>query len=87
MKLVLKNNVDKKEYEFSVTDLEDSGMFWHFNLSLASGMCDGEYSYVLFDDDNEQVAEGLAQIGDYTIAPQEQHTYNNNNAEYIQYNG
>jgi hypothetical protein len=47
MKLVLKNNVDKKEYEFSVTDLEDSGMFWHFNLSLVSGMCDGEYSYVL----------------------------------------
>lgn len=87
MKLILKNNVDKKEYEFSVTDLEDSGMFWHFNLSLVSGMCDGEYSYVLYDNDNKQVAEGLLQIGDYEIKQQEQPVYTNNNNEYIQYNG
>lgn len=86
MKLIFKNNVDKKEYEFSVVDLEDSGMYWHFNINLVSGMPDGEYSYVLYDDDNKQVAEGLCQIGDYTIKPQEQHTYNNN-TEYVQYNG
>jgi hypothetical protein len=87
MKLILKNNVDKKEYEFSVTDLEDSGMFWHFNINLVDGMPDGEYSYVLYDNDNKQVAEGLLQIGDYEIKQQEQPVYTNNNNEYIQYNG
>lgn len=87
MKLILKNNVDKKEYEFSVVDLEDSGMFWHFNINLVSGMPDGEYSYFLFDDDGKQVAEGLLQVGDYTIREQEQPVYTNNNTEYIQYNG
>ena len=87
MKLILKNNVDKKEYEFSVVDLEDSGMFWHFKINLVSGMPDGEYSYFLFDDDEKQVAEGLLQVGDYTIKEQEQPVYTNNNTEYIQYNG
>lgn len=87
MKLILKNNVDKKEYEFSVVDLEDSGMFWHFNINLVSGMPDGEYSYFLFDNDEKQVAEGLVQVGNYEIREEEKHTYNNSGTEYLQYNG
>ena len=83
MKLRLKNNVDKKEYEFTVEDLEDSGMFWHFHINLYENMNDGEYSYFLYDEDN-LVAEGLLQIGSYEIKSEEKHTYNNNQ-EYIQY--
>ena len=86
MKLILKNNVDKKEYEFSVTDLEDSGMFWHFHINLPNGMPDGEYGYFLYDENDKEVAEGLVQIGYYEIKEQEQSVYNNNQ-EYIQYNG
>lgn len=85
MKLRLKNNVDKKEYEFTVEDLEDSGMFWHFNINLYENMNDGEYSYFLYDEDN-LVAEGLLQIGNFEISVEEQHTYNNEN-NYIQYQG
>lgn len=87
MRLLLKNNVDKKEYTFTGEDLGDSVMFWHFNINLVSGMPDGEYSYFLFDDDEKQVAEGLLQVGDYTIKEQEQPVYTNNNTEYIQYMG
>lgn len=86
MKLRLKNNVDKKEYEFNVEDLEDSGMFYHFHINLLNGMPDGEYGYFLYDENNKKVAEGLLQVGDYTIREQEQPVYNNNQ-EYIQYNG
>ena len=86
MKLILKNNVDKKEYEFSVVDLEDSGMFWHFTISLPSGIDNGEYNYYLYDENDKLVAEGLVQIGSYTIRPEEQHIYNNEN-NYIQYQG
>lgn len=88
MKLVLKNNVDKKEYVFTgLTDNNTSGMFYQFNIQLEDGMPDGEYNYVLFDNNNKQVAEGISQIGDYTVTPEEQPIYNNNNTEYIQYNG
>ena len=87
MKLTFKNNTDKKSYDFNVTDLRDSGMFYHFDsITLPSGMPDGEYSYFLYDEDGKQVAEGLCQIGDYQLKPQEHTVYNNNN-EYLQYNG
>lgn len=88
MRLLLKNNVDKKEYEFSVTDLEDSGMFYHFDsISLPNGIVDGEYNYYLYDENDKLVAEGLVQVGNYEIREEEKHTYNNNNTEYIQYMG
>lgn len=86
MKLILKNNVDKSEFEFTVTDTENSTMFYEFSISLESNMSEGEYTYFLYDTDNKLVAEGLCQIGDYVLTPQEQPIYNNNNSEYIQYN-
>lgn len=87
MRLLLKNNVDKKGYEFSVTDLEDSVMFYHFDsISLPNGIVDGEYNYFLYDENDKLVAEGIVQVGNYEIREEEKHTYNNN-TEYIQYMG
>lgn len=88
MKLILKNNVDKKEYEFTVTDLGDSVMFYHFeNIQLPNGIVDGEYSYFLYDNDNNLVAQGLAQIGDYVPSTGDQKTYTSQDNNYLQYNG
>lgn len=87
MKLEFKNNVDKNIYTFEVDDIEDSTMFYHFtDISLPSGIDDGEYNYYLYDESDKLVAEGLVQIGSYTIRPEEQHIYNNEN-NYIQYQG
>lgn len=67
MKLTFKNNTDKKSYDFNVTDLSDSGMFYHFDsITLPSGIPDGDYNYYLYDENDKLVAEGLCQIGTYT---------------------
>lgn len=86
MRLLLKNNVDKKEYTFTGEDLGDSVMFWHFNINLYDGMPDGEYGYFLYDNEEKLVAEGLVQVGNYEIREEEKHIYNNEN-NYIQYQG
>lgn len=85
MTLKFVNNVSKKEYEYSVTDLNDSKLYYHFeNFVLDDGMDDGEYNYFLFDNDDNLVAQGLVQIGDYVP----EHTiYDNNDVKYKQYNG
>lgn len=83
MTLKLTNNVTKKEYEFNVEDKNDSRLYYSFEVELEDGMDDGEYDYQLYDDD-EIVAHGICQIGDYVP----QHTiYDNNNQGYTQYNG
>lgn len=88
MKLILKNNVDKNEYIFNVSDIGDSEMFYHFeNVQLQSGMVDGEYGYFLYDSNDNLVAQGLCQIGNYVPTTGDQKTYKNNNNEYKQYNG
>lgn len=85
MTLKLVNNVSKKEYEFNVTDVGDSKMYYHFeNFTLEDGMDDGEYNYFLFDNDDNLVAQGLVQIGNYV--PQNTITYENNKTTYKQYN-
>ena len=66
MKLIFINSVDKKEYEFSVTDLEDSKLYYHFNnFELPNDIDDGQYDYFLYDSEDELVAQGLVQIGTY----------------------
>lgn len=86
MKLVLINSVDKKKYEFSVTDAEDSGMFYHFtDIQLPSGIDDGQYDYSLYDDEDELVATGIVQIGTFV---EEQAEYTGSTSQtYIQYQG
>lgn len=82
MLLKLYNNLTKKEYKFSVNDKETSRNFFHFQMKLKKNMDDGEYTYVLFDDELE-VARGVLQVGDYT-APSTAYTKNNT---YKQYKG
>lgn len=65
MKLVLKSSITKKKWEFNVRDNNDSKLFYHFrNFQLTEAMDDGEYEYELFDNE-ELVAQGLLQIGNY----------------------
>ena len=83
MTLKFINNVDKKEYVFqNMEDINDSKMFYHFNIMIHEGMPDGSYEYHLIDN-NVVVARGNAQIGEYS---QTNTTYTKNN-EFIQYNG
>lgn len=82
MLLKLINNLDKKSYTFTVNDKETSRNFFHFQLKLGNGMDDGEYTYILYDED-EEVARGLLQIGDYR---QTVTAYTKNNT-YKQYQG
>lgn len=86
MYLKLTNNLTKIDYTFTgLTDNLESRLFYAFNLSLQEGMADGEYTYTLFDDDDQVKATGLCQIGDYK--PEEKHEYKKDNNGYIQYNG
>lgn len=83
MKLKFVNTVDKKEYYFdNLEDINDSKMFFHFNIKLVSGMPDGSYEYTLYDG-NTKLAIGVVQIGDYK---QVNTAYTKNNT-FIQYKG
>lgn len=81
MTFFLINNLDKKEYSFSVIDDKTSKIYHHFKIMLKPNMPDGEYTYRLMDGENV-VACGLAQIGDYTPT---KITYNKPENGYIQY--
>lgn len=84
MELIFTNNVTKIQYSITgLTDLCTSALFWQFNINLPEGMLDGEYEYVLVDD-NRVVANGLLQIGGYTPSKQ---TYNNTDNGYTVYGG
>lgn len=84
MYLKLVSNVNKKEYIFSgLTDYNDSKMFYHFTLQLDEDMDDGSYTYYLFNDEEEQIATGVLQIGEYV---KEATAYTKNNS-YTVYNG
>lgn len=86
MLLKFENNVSKKEYEFQVSDVGDSVLFYHFeDFILDEGMDDGQYSYTLFDDEDKIVAVGLVQIGDFLPSTT---AYTKENKDvFIQYNG
>lgn len=84
MILKLTNNTTKKEYTFG--ELEDnlkSQVFYSFNITLPTGIEDGEYTYRLYDDEDKEIAVGLAQVGDYV----RQTIQHDNKTEYITYNG
>ncbi len=84
MTLKLISNVSKREYIYSgLTDYSDSKLFYHFPLQLDENMNDGSYTYYLFNDNDEQVATGNLQIGDYV---KEATAYTKNNT-YKVYNG
>lgn len=84
MVLRLTNSVDKKKYEYEVTDIADSSMYWHFDITLTGDEAEGEYKYELLDKDNNVLATGIAQIGDYVNETTTAYT-NNNQSGFIQY--
>lgn len=82
MKFIIKNNITHKEFEYSVTDLNESSIFYTFNINIPESLDDGEYSYTLKDDVDKILATGLMRIGDYKTENKE---YNNKDKKYIQY--
>lgn len=86
MQLDLVSNISKNAVLLSVIDLEDSALFYHFNINLFEGMEDGEYTYYLKDDE-KVLATGLVQIGDYKRDENVNTEYNDNNNGYIVYDG
>ena len=82
MKLILKNGITNKNFEYSVEDLNESSIYYTFNLNIPEEMDDGEYEYTLKDDEDKIVATGLIRVGDFK---QENKQYINNKDKYIQY--
>lgn len=86
MTLELVTNISKNAFLFGAIDLNDSALFYHFNINLSEGMEDGEYTYYLKDGD-KVLATGLLQIGDYKRDENVNTEYNDNNNGYIVYDG
>ena len=82
MKFIIKNGITHKEFEYSVTDLNESSIYYTFNLNIPEEMDDGEYEYTLKDDVDKILATGLMRVGDFK---QENKEYNNKDKKYIQY--
>lgn len=88
MKFTITNNVSKKSITKTVEDIGDSTLYYHFNYSLDELTYEGEWSYFLYDDEDNLLAQGLLQIGDYQVPSGSTTIYNNNpKTEYIQYYG
>lgn len=90
MILALKNMTDGTEYEIQADETKRSFTgYFEVEISLASGMPDGEYSYELMDSKKEKTySKGLMRIGNYEINEEESKTYEQSgNTGYIQYQG
>lgn len=86
MKLKLVNNLSKTVYELNnLTGNSNSNLFYKLNVSLPANIEEGEYNYYLYDDNDVELAKGLAQVGDY--APEKKTYTQQNNNGFIQYNG
>lgn len=81
----IENKVTKKKYAFNVDDIGDSTLYYHFNMAFDEKVDEGEYSYLLYDDDSVLVAQGVAQVGNY-VAPSGT-TYKPSGTTFIQYQG
>lgn len=84
MKLKIKNNYNKKEYEYTAFDIKDSRNYYHFSIKLNGQEDEGEYTYFLLDDDGKLLSSSLLQIGDYQ---RNNTTYTNDNNGFKVYNG
>ena len=82
MKLLLKNGITHKNFEYSVEDLNESSIYYTFNLNIPESFDDGEYEYTLKDDGEKILATGLIRVGDFK---QENKQYINNKDKFIQY--
>ena len=83
MQFIIKNGITHKNFDYSVEDLNESSIYYVFNINIPEEMDDGEYTYVLKDDVDKILATGLMRVGDFK---QENKEYNNNkDNKYIQY--
>ena len=82
MKIILKNGITHRNFEYSVTDLNESSIYYVFNINFPESLDDGEYNYILKDDGDKIVATGLMRVGDYKTENKE---YNNKDIKIIQY--
>ena len=82
MKIILKNGITHKNFEYNVEDLNESSIYYTFNINIPESFDDGEYEYTLKDNENKIVATGLIRVGDYKTENKE---YNNKDKKYIQY--
>ena len=83
MKIILKNGITHKNFEYNVEDLNESSIFYTFNINIPDSFDDGEYEYTLKDNEDKIVATGLIRVGDFK---QENKQYiNNKDKKYIQY--
>ncbi len=86
MKLKLSNNVTKVVTILeNIVDLGVSAYNYEFDVNLPEGMDDGEYEYVLMDDQNNPLATGVAQVGSYE--PEKQAYTAQTKTTYKQYQG
>ena len=82
MQFIIKNGITHKNFEYNVTDLNESSIYYTFNLNIPEEMDEGEYEYTLKDDGEKILATGLMRVGDFK---QENKEYNNKDKKYIQY--
>ena len=82
MQFIINNGITHRNFEYSVTDLNESSIYYVFDINIPEEMDDGEYEYTLKDDLDKIVATGLIRVGDYK---QENKEYNNKDNKYIQY--
>ena len=83
MKFIIKNNITHRNFEYSVEDLNESSIYYTFNINIPESFDEGEYEYILKDNEDKIVATGLMRVGDYK---QENTQYNNNkDKKIIQY--
>lgn len=82
MKFIIKNNITHKEFEYNVDDLNESLIYYTFNINIPESYDDGEYEYTLKDDLNKTLATGLIRVGDFK---QNNTQYNNKDNKYVQY--
>ena len=65
MKLVLINSLSKEKYELIVRDNGSTMNYYKLEINLYDNMAEGEYEYTLLDDNNNEISNGLLQIGNY----------------------
>ena len=64
MTLKITNNVTKSQYSYTVTDKDDSSIFYHCTVQLKGDEEEGDYDYSLTDGDRV-LSTGLLRIGDF----------------------
>lgn len=86
MTLKLIGKLAGQEWDFDVADVGSSRLYYTFeDFQLPEDFLDGIYNYELYDDDDEIVAVGLIQVGDFK--DDSAIIYNVGNTERVVYDG